>query len=146
MHSISFNPYHTNILASVLTSSHLYSQLIFLSEIIVVTADHGFSTSHTTISIHSRHHPAHSLYRTRCGTLHYTRNPKSESWVGRLASLAGLGKEALLDIIITALIPATFEGPHFRNGSRHYCGDRPRGLGASDAPRQSIAGISGNKL
>lgn len=146
MYSLTFNSYHMDILASVPTSSHPYSKLIFLSEIIVVTADHGFSTSHTTISIYSSHHPAHSLYRTRRGTLHYTRNPKSESWMGRLAGLAGLGKGEFLDILITALIPTTFEGPHFRNGNRHYCGDRPRGPGASDAPHRSIAGISSNEL
>lgn len=66
--------------------------------------------------------------------------------MGRLAGLARLGKGEFLDILITALIPTTFEGPHFRNGNRHYCGDRPRGPGASDAPHRSIAGISSNEL
>ena len=66
--------------------------------------------------------------------------------MGRLARLAGLGKGELLDIFITALIPTTFEGPHCRNGNRHYCGDRPRGPGASNTPHQSIAGISSNEL
>ena len=40
----------------------------------------------------------------------------------------------------------SFEDPRFRNGNRHYCGDRSRGLGASDAPHQSVAGTSRNEL
>ena len=97
------------ILVSVPTSSLLYSNLIFLSEIIVFTAGHGFSTSGTTTSIYSSHHPARSLYRSRRGTLRYTRDPKGESRMGRLASLAGLGKGDFLDIFIAALIPRHFK-------------------------------------
>ena len=109
--SVHFSPFYNirflsqKILASVPTSSLLYSKLISLSEIIVVTADHGFSTSDTTIYVYSSHHSAHSLYRTCRGTLHHTRDPKSKGRMGRLASLAGLGKGDFLDIFIAALMP-----------------------------------------
>ena len=66
--------------------------------------------------------------------------------MGRLAGLAGLGKGEVSPCFLTVLIPTAFEDPRFRNGSRHYCGDRSRGPGAPDAPHQSVAGTSRNEL
>lgn len=66
--------------------------------------------------------------------------------MGRLASLASLCKGEKSPVFHCGSQSLTFEGPHPRNGTRHYCEDRPWSLGSSDALHRSIAAISRNEL